>query len=366
MKKVFVFLSVLVLATTLFTSCDNLLGDNEGTTQHGFMNFENEIVYANTPKSFISFVALGNWTISKRGGDDWCTLDLMKGKGSYWYYIKTSCQPNTTGKYRGTEYELRDIDDTDIYARFSLYQYATRGDGSIGGSPLLQKVTGSDSCEMTFEYDNNDCVTRFVATKNGTTLHNLTITYASDSVIHVNNGYSTLKAKYDLGFQMAESKLCAPSDTFSVSLQYDTYAFTAFTLMDKRANGQYVGQSMMFHEQKFTGDNEHCADSLKWQRKDGEGKVTTWKMALKHSDNDNRYQSIDVNQLLLGVENLSPYNLLCFFRHSRDSKIVSEASTTEGKYIVNSTVNRDKSVKQLDVTSPDGTSVTYTFTYFED
>lgn len=366
MNRIIGYLGMTAVSVALLSSCDSFIGSAEPTTFHGFDGLETETVYANTPKTFVTFLAYGDWNVTKTEGVDWCTFDKTQGVGGYWYYINVTCKPNTTGQWRYAKYKLQDKDDTDVTASFGLFQYATRGDGSMGGSPLVKTVTGDDGSLIELEYDGNDCVSALKMTKNGTVLRDLHITYASDSVMHVSTGASVLKAKYDMGFQMAESNLCSETDTFGVTTQSDLYVQTAFMVKESKSSGEYNAQSLLFLNQKFGGDNEHCADSLRYQRRKADGSVNTVKMKLSYSDYDNRYQSIDVNQLLLGIEECNPYNLLCFFRHTRNSKVLKGASTADGNYTVDTKLNTDKSVRTLAVIRPDGTKVTYTFAYYDE
>lgn len=363
MSRIIGFLSMAAVSVALLSSCDSFIGKAEAPSYHGFYGLETETVYANTPKSFVTFLAYGDWSVTKTEGVDWCTLDKTEGAGGYWYFINTTCKPNTTGQWRYARYQLQDKGDEDVTASFGLFQYATRGDGSMGGSPLVKTVTGDDGSLIELEYDANDCVSTLKMTKNGNVLRDLRITYTADSVMHVRTGSSVLEAKHDMGFQM-EGKLCSETDTFSVTLQSDLYVQTAFMVKESKSNGEYNAQSLLFYNQKFGGDNEHCADSLKYQRRMANGSVNTVKLKLSYSDYDNRNQSIDVNQLLLGIEDCNPYNLLCFFRHTRNSKVLKEATTASGSYKVDTELNTDKSVRTLAVTRPDGTKVTYTFTYY--
>ena len=93
------------------------------------------------------------------------------------------------------------------------------------------------------------------------------------------------------------------------------------------------------------------------------GLVVREDMKPTYSQNSNRCQSVDVNQLLLGVEECNPYQLIALFRDARCSYIIAEAATANGKYVVETTLNADKSVNTMTVTDKDGGKVKYTFIY---
>lgn len=367
-KKTSRILFLLAALLPVFTACDSLLGPAESPSYSGFSEISVETVYANTPRSYVSFVAFGDWEMSKvsdTGGGDWVKVDTMAGRGGYYYYIRTYCNQNTTGKWRGTQYRIQDKGDGDVYATFWLYQYATRGDGSYGGSPLVKSITGDDGSLIELAYDSNDCVTQLKMKKGETVLRDWNISYTSDSVMHVNTGYTTLSCKHDMGFQMAEDKLVSASDTFAVNLQYDTYTYSAFSVIESQ-RGLLNGLSMMFQNQKFTGDNDHVADSIRYYRDLGDGSRLFVGMKMEYSEDDNRNQSVDANQLLLGIENCNPYCLISVFRFTRNSKLVKTASTAAGDYKVATELNGDKSVKTMTVTDPQGKTITYNFDYYAD
>ena len=106
-------------------------------------------------------------------------------------------------------------------------------------------------------------------------------------------------------------------------------------------------------------DSIHNVDTI-YYYKDGEFERKlgmTYNSAL-----DNRYQSVDVNQLLLGVEECNPYLLASLFRYTRNTYIISEAKNDEEQITVYTALNNDKSVSALRVTRGSET-ITYTFNY---
>ena len=79
---------------------------------------------------------------------------------------------------------------------------------------------------------------------------------------------------------------------------------------------------------------------------------------------DNRYQTVDVNQLLLGMDECEPLQLLSMFRLCRSTSIVKRATTTNGTIDVTTELNADRSVRRMVVKdSRRDTEVIYELTY---
>ena len=355
----------LLAAVTLLVMA-SCLGEAEGSSVNGFSQVDKEVVYANQEKSYIAFAAYGdNWKIVKTGGDDWCTLSSYTGKGGYLYAIWATCQMNRTGKYRSAEFKLQSQTDEGVYVQFNVYQYACRHDGSFGNAALVKTITGDDGSLIELTYDSQARPSTVKLSKDGQLLRSLAYRFNdADSTLTVVSNTSTqpLQGRYQGGYQL-ENRLASPTDTLSFDIQYDTYAFSAFTLRERHGDGSYDACSMSFKNQKFTADEEHVADSMKIQRYVPGEKANTLKMKLEYLEVDNRYQSVDVNQLLLGIERCNPYHLVATYRYSRNSKVIKTASMANGSYTVDAERNADNSVKTLRVTDPDKHTITYTFAY---
>lgn len=352
-------------AMPLLSSCMS-----EGDSYAGFMgiNANNRApVYANTAYAYVSFASFGAWHIEQNSGSDWCKLALMNGKGGSYYSIPAHFELNTTGASRKADFMLRDdANGDDAFASFYFSQYATRGDGSLGNAPLVTSISGDDGSSITLQYDTLCRPTVLIIEKGGKKLSNLSIYYSQrDSTVNVNTGSGTLMGKHNSGYQ--PSLLVSTTDTVGYYAQ-KVYSenMVDFNVEEHKRGGEYTVQALRYSTGSFKTKNpdEECvADSMRYihQYEDGTRYEDLFK--LSYSDNSNRCQSVDVNQLLLGVEECNPYQLIALFRDARNSKIISEALSVDGKISVETTLNADKSVNTLTVTAKDGSKIKYTFTY---
>ena len=342
---------------------------SDGDYYAGFTNVDNndrQPVYANTPLGYIAFASYGEWVMSQSSGKDWCTVQTMHGRGSAIYSIPVFYKLNTTGTARIANFRLRDAKEgDDAYVDFYLSQYATRGDGSLGNAALVSTITGDDGSSIEIAYDTLCRPVTLVMEKNGTELRKLSLSYErTDSTIRIKSGSSVLVSKYNTGFIPA-GRLCSGTDTVGYYNQVTMGPEDiAFNVEEHKRGGEYTAQALLLVGQNLTHpDVEHVADSLKYQHRYADGSKYTEMLKLAYSESSNRSQSVDVNQLLLGVEECNPYTLLSLFPDARNSKIISEARAADGKFTVEAELNADKSVSRLAVTGKQGTKVTYTFTY---
>jgi hypothetical protein len=354
-----------LLAVAMLSSCMS-----DGNSYAGFFGVNangGRPVYANTAYAFLTFGSYGAWHIDQESGADWCKLDLMQGNGGAFYSIPARFTLNTTGESRVARFVVRDNSNgDDAYGTFYFSQYATRGDGSLGNASLVTGISGDDGSAITIEYDTLCRPTLLVMEKNGEQLRRLTIGYhTSDSTVSVSDGSSTLTGVYDLGYQT--DRLQSDRDTVGY---YEQSIFAgdadAFNVEEHKWGGEYTVQALLYTNGSLRDgnpDGEYVADSLRYQRGNAEGIVYREMLKLSYSDNSNRCQSVDVNQLLLGIEECNPYQLVAMFRDARNSKIISEASAADGKFVVEATLNSDKSVSTMTVTNKQGAKVKYTFTY---
>lgn len=327
----------------------------------------NSPVYANTASSFIAFGSYGTWSLNVVSGSDWCTPMLTQGYGYAYYSIPVYYEENTTREQRLAYIRIEDVNNSDdVWTEFSLIQYATRGDGSFGGSPLAATITGDDGSSIVVEYDTLCRPLSLVIEKNGDELHNLSISYdASDSTITVNTGKSSLVGTYESGYQT--ESLISSTDTVEY---YDQTMLigtgSAFNVEYRKSGGEYSAQALLFTNGTIRNgapDGTQQADSIRYLHHYSDDSEYREFMAITYSSDDNRCQSVDVNQLILGVEECNPYQLLGLFRDARNSYIISEATTDTGNITVSTTLNSDGSVNTMTVTNKDGSTVTYTFTY---
>ena len=351
-------LLVTALVMPLMTSC--LDDDN---TASGFSGLGISVPYANSTNGYITFAALGDWHITQTTGNDWCAISAMQGDGNMMYGLPMTFTQNRTGVARIANFQLVDNNKSDVYVNFMVSQYATRGDGTFGAAPLVKTVTGDDGSLIAVTYDEHCLPQTLTMTKGETTLHDMRIFYSeTDSLFSVILDGRKLQGSYNDAFQ--PTTLLSETDTVGYREQLNLGDLYAFNFEERHAGGEYKAQSLLLSDNwSFAPDREHTADSLSYARRYANGTKYVEKLKLSYSENDNRYQSLDVNQLLLGIDECSPYLLLSLYKYARNSKIISEAETGDKKYMVETSLNADRSVNTMTVTDKQGNKVTYTFTY---
>lgn len=109
--------------------------------------------YANTRYGHIAFASYGKWTLEKGAATDWCTINVTGGNAMTYNYIPVFYSKNATESARQCQITVRDVDDGDAYVSFGITQYAVRGDGSLGSSPLVSEIKGDDGSCITIAYD---------------------------------------------------------------------------------------------------------------------------------------------------------------------------------------------------------------------
>lgn len=364
-KNIFrtLFAGAAVLAST--ASC--LDGDN---SMHGFPSLAtSDVAYANTDKGFVGFVSYGDWKITQNEGEDWCKPRRMSGEGNTINSIIIDIEPNLTGKHRTAQFVIDDISG-EAYRSFSISQYAVRGDGSMGAAPVVKTIAGDDGSVIDLTYDDLKRPVRVSIKKDGTSMYSLDILFNSeDTLVSVYTGSDVLTGVYNLGFQTMQ--LTSKNDTVAYYSNGIMQAGRAFNFRHGKKNGEYAVQALKLKDNVRNPDEDLEFDSLRYQHKYPNGNMVKEYMKISYSDMSNRNQSVDVNQLLLGIEECNPYALVSLLSGystssrltTRSSKIISEASTDNGKFTVNATLNADNSVNTLAVTNKDGNTVTYTFSY---
>lgn len=323
--------------------------------------------YANNTSDTLYVQSYGNWQITRLDGD-WCTLAEMKGYGGGEYHIPIIFSQNLTGEHRVSSFKIVDTDHPDdANMTWKYTQLATRGDGSLGNAAMVKSITGSDGSLISVTYDEICRPLTFSMKKNDEVLSNLTFSYNDyDGVMTVNNRSRLLTASYSNDYQPI-GKLVAEGDTVMFREQEEFNMFSnryAFNIEHRWAGDNYDAYSYLVNNIKsLYADSLHNADSLRYIRGDRYGSSERLFMKPIYSQHDNRCQSIDVNQLLLGVERCNPYMLLSLFRMARNANVFSKVEVAGGQpFELTTVVNADKSVKTLTV-SREGNSVTYEFEY---
>ena len=315
MKTIKSFLGIFAF-TALVASCLS----NEESYQAGFVVAKPtsnglNVYYANNTGDSLVFFGYGNWAIDNYqfdGADNsWIDVTTKKGKAAVLYSQELAFEQNTTGVARYGGIRIFDTDHSDAYAPIVFYQYATRGDGSLGSAADVREISGTDGSLVELAYDAQHRPLTVRITKNGTTLQDLTIRYSKlDSTMTVKDKASDFTAKLGRDYQ---PNLLTNKQLFFFE------------------GGQRVGN-----------------------------------LELTYSANDNRCQSIDANQLVRGVEECDPYLLASLFRYTRSTSILKKAKGKQGEenveYNVSTTLNNDKSIHTMTV-SKGAESITYTFNY---
>lgn len=368
--RLFKKLMMAVAAVPLFTACmDN---SNTYSAIFGVSANGGSPVFANTGHAFATLGSFGSWHIEQNSGSDWCSLDMMRGAGNAYYSIPARFKLNTTDLYRVASFTARDDENPDdVYATITFRQYGTRIDGSLGSAALVTGITGDDGTEITIGYDTLCRPVDLEMRKNGTRLRQLAVTYAADdssyfmNVVADNDRNNELTA--DCSFAYQPSQLVSSTDTVGYYEQ-STWIVEgdAFNVEEHRPRGEVTAQALLFTKGSISQkgpDSLQTADSLRYLHRYTDGTSYREDLRLSYSQNSNRRQSVDVNQLLLGVEECNPYQLISLFRLARNSYVISEAEAADGKYTVATTLNGDGSVSTMTVTDKQGGTVTYTFTY---
>ena len=363
-------IQMLCIAGAILSLATSCLKD-EGNYQAGFpvLGTKSTYMYANNVTDSFYVASYGPWKITAEDNSNWIKLDLMEGKGYASYSFGIKMEQNTTGKERSARYNIKDTSHPDdAYLNWNFRQLATRGDGSLGNAAMVSSITGSDNSKITLTYDSLHRPLTLVMTKDDVQLHALTLSYQDYSQkMTVNTGTTQLTATCDNSYQ--PQMLTSTTDTIRLVEQtyfnlYHSKAY-AFNIEQCRADGSYAVFAHLVNEMNAYPDSLHCTDSLRYQsRKGRNGAIDREYMGLSYSTQDNRCQSVDVNQLILGVERCNPYLLLSLYRYARSSKIISLASFERDadNITVRAELNADKSVKKLFVTRYSET-ITYEFTY---
>ena len=335
--------------------------DSPSNDYHQITQPQSEIAYANTPSGRVSFMSIQEWRITPLSSNDWLTIDQLSGPAGYYNVLNVTFKPNTTGQWRYSTFLLQDMTSSDVSCNFAIYQYATRGDGSMGCAALVKKITGSDGSEINLTYGINSLPMEVKMSKNGELLRQLSFDFGSDSIYTIHDGNITLKSKYNNGFQPTEA-FVSSTDTITCGTSGQGSLTRPIFLHNTKKKS--AGMSIDFVNQETGVDATRAADSVRYLYISEEGAHEWHKFKTDCSTNvENRYQSVDVNQLFMGVEKCDPYCLLGIFRYTRCSYIYKSMTDQDKTYTLEPTLNSDRSVRELKVTDPDGQVITYTFEY---
>lgn len=326
-------------------------------------------VYANATADSLVVQCYGPWQITTN--QQWATIDQMRGKGSAVYALGVHFKPNTTGLARTAEFTIRDSDHPDeAYTSWLYHQYATRGDGTLGGAPLVRTITATDGYKATIGYDDKARPTDYTLVNSlGGVDEQLTIAYDEQRQrITVSRSGISMSGAMDQAFQ--PTRLEGPNDTVGYYNQYYTNGMPmpltdAFNFVAANTTKGLQAWSYLIGGKSLNPDSLHTADSLRYVRQwRGSQERHVEQLRLAYSHDDNRHQSIDPNQLILGFAECNPLQLLSLFRFTRSTSIISEAHAADGVITITTQLNADKSISTMTVAdSRHNTAITYTFGY---
>lgn len=360
------FFSLLTVAV-LLTSC---LGNNESYQAGFYIEKPAQAInyyFANNTSDSLVFWGYGSWKIIDHQGYDnsWFSVPTRQGKGSTLYKQLMTFTQNTTGEPRMACYVIQDVNHPDeAHSSLAFWQYATRGDGSLGNAADVKSITGTDGSAIDLSYDDHHRATAVKIQKDGQTLANLQLAYDDTAKkLSVTDNSEVLTATYGNDYQ--PMLFTNGSDTVGYYSRYYNYMAVAFNYTfnfrhcGSKAN-TCVTYNFGYYGTSLAPDSLHNADSLTYYKDNFN--VPLLKLGFVYSDVDNRCQSVDANQLLLGVEQCDPYLLASLFRYTRNSKVISKAKNAEVEIDVTTTLNADKSIHTLAVKRGTDT-ITYTFNY---
>lgn len=366
MKTIKTILFAMICVWTM-TACMS----NDDSYQAGFPMLATKYSYryANNTTDTLFVQSYGSWGINRTTpGGEWCTPAFMQGGGYTTYGILLSFSQNETGSQRSASFRIYDKEHAeDAYADFNITQLATRGDGSLGNARLVKSVSGSDNSRIDISYDDLCRPLTFQMAKDNSVISYIAFSYDDPTgVMTATSNNQQLTASYKNDYQPV-SKLASANE--SVTYQEQNYfnlttSHYAFNIEHRKGTGDYDGYSYLLDNiNSLAPDQLHNADSLCYTRGKNEVTIETLRMKPSYSQYDNRCQSLDVNQLLLGVERCDPYLLLSMFRAARNTSIFDVVKVNDGTDIkFATTLNHDKSVKELTITQGDN-AITYTFDY---
>lgn len=370
MNTMKLFLTIIVLAA-MVSSCL----EDKGNYRTGFATLEakSKLLYANNTSDSLYVMSYGPWKIIPKAGSEWCRMSQMAGNGYVLYALGMNVGMNTTGQNRKAPFEIVDVEHPETAISFQIQQIATRGDGSLGNAALVQRITSSDGYEANIEYDSKARPVKYVQTNPDGTTNRMTIAYnETDGIMTVNNNNSTITGTIDNSYQPLS--LTSSTDTvgyFSqlypngmpISYNY-VFNFVSHTVgKGYQAYSYLLGGDGHNSGQSLQPDSLHLADSLKYIRQwRDESERYKEELGLFYSQKDNRCQSVDVNQLILGFAECQPMQLLSLFRFTRSTSILSEAKSKKGNIEVSTELNSDKSVRLMKV-KRGAQETTYTFEY---
>lgn len=350
---------LLSLTALTLLACSNKENDKAGFIVN-YPSGNRGAIYANTVTDTLTFISYGPWSIS--ANDNWCQPNVTSGKGSSLNNLTLQFQQNRTGEQRSVRLTMVDRDEPNKgYSTVIFTQAATRGDGSLGNASLIKKITGDDNSVIEATYDTLARPTRLVVQKDGSR-RELTFNYGVNTMVMTDDGKQYESKMNRLSYQ--PERIVGQNDTtYTWSSWYFNGSLAFYRVLNHHRNAAaetltYVGFA---GGKLWYADDTHDADTV-GATVDG---VFDKFVVSYTNDIDARLYSLDVNQLLFGVENMHPTLLLSMFKTARNSHLIKTAkSATDERtvdYVLDNT--RLKTLKVTDVKT--NKTVTYSIEYVE-
>ncbi len=335
---------------------------SEGDNTYAFVNGVSADCYANSNNAYLLLQSSSAWELKKGNDASWVSFNKTTGTATA-DVVYISTEPNTTDKYRTATLSLVNADNKSSSGE--LYQWGTRGDGSLGTAKDVKKIEGSDGSEINLRYDALHRV-QTLEMKNGKGMtNNYIFTYppVSDTarvMTVIINGVMA-KAAVNFGWQPVGD---IASDDKSEQVVWTAAGSSQVSVKrNENKEGRNVQTVSLTGYQNPDSELSHVRLYYSyWEN----GRYPENTFIVSHeAKTSNRKQSVDVNQLVFGVDKMNPYILLGFYRYARCSYIYEKLEDTVNnvKYTISNTLNADGSVETLTVALEGGNTITYTFTY---
>ena len=369
------FTSVLFLLASIASLSSCLGTDDPYRTGFSFVKPTSvrTTVYANTIADSVVVECVGPWQITSDTPEAsaWCRVGETKGRGYSIYAFVTNFAQNTSGKPRLAQFTITDTDHPDeAHSTWQYLQTATRGDGSLGNAALVRQITSSDGWTVAISYDAQCRPVQLSLHDGRSYTERYQISYDEQHArLTVTRGSDVLTGAMTRAYQT--ERLTGNSDTIALAPQYysngvampATHAFNFVSIRGVTAERKAYGY--LINGQSLAPDSLHNADSLRYQHKLNRPEATTTDfLKLVYSPKDNRCQSVDANQLLLGLDNCEPLQLISLFPYTRSTSIVQRAESAKGNIDVTTELNADRSVSRMTVNDRrSNTETIYNFIY---
>ena len=357
---------MVLAATTVSLAMRSCL--NDGDTSYAYISGVSTDCYANSNTVYLIYQSSSSWQLKKGSDASWLTVGSATGQGPAMGSVVMTTEFNTTDKYRTATVNLTNADGKSSSAQ--LYQWGTRGDGSLGSAKEVRRITGTDGSELKFLYSNHR-IANLSVSKNGKLIEHYMFSYPTlaDTArimnVDMTIAKKTLKGSVNFGWQpTTDIASDDKSEILSWTSTSSNYVVVKWNENSKNRNVQSVTLSGF----ENNPDSKLSNSNLKYSYSN-DGVIVDENLTISHENKmSNRKQTVDANQLIFGVERMNPFMLLGFYRYARCSYLYEKAEDTSSQnklsYIVKYTRNTgDESVNTMTVEREDGSSVTYTFEY---